>query len=137
MRKVTILNIDIDEPLTNSLIRDFMVKAKRVAGILGLEFRNISFYVSSKSCLTHISINAVYNRTGRFKGKKLSSKDTIIVQGALGDDHIRMTYNLRRALRNQKNWNILGKHTFVYGFSKMPTWDEIGEMGKFDYVHLF
>ena len=105
-----------------------MVKAKRVAGILGLDFRNISFYVSSKSHLTHVTLWVAYNRTGRFKGKKLSSKDTIIVQGALGDDPIRMAYNLRRTLRNQKNWNILGKHEFVYGFSKMPTWDEIGKM---------
>ena len=109
---MSIVKVDIDTPVEEFDIDEFIVRVSFVSDILSVDLGPIAVLESDKSGNTHVVARSP---------EKLPNWVIVAVQFALGSDWYREVYNVRRLMRGQKNWNILFDHEIVEYWIRSPT----------------
>ena len=107
---MSIVKVDIDVPVEEFDVEDFIRRASFISDILGVDLGPIAVLESR-----HGNVHIVARSP-----EVLPSWVIVAIQFALGSDWAREIYNVRRLMRDQKNWNILFEHELVEYWIRSP-----------------
>jgi len=108
---MSIVKVDIDVPVEEFNVEDFIKRASFISDILGVDLGPIAV-LESQGGNVHIVARAP---------EVLPSWVIVAIQFALGSDWYREVYNVRRLMRGQENWNILFDHELVEYYIRTST----------------